>query len=179
MMAGTRRGGELTPGPGSAEDIATRATRRRRQEIGDKGQSDKDEELPIKKRQDELAGELVEEGVSEKEAREIAVEAVEKNIKYLFQEASIPGPAIFDIKSKAGTIIILLNSKHPASDNLFELLKEEGSEQDTPALRSLKLLLTAWARLEDEAEDKRRQDLEDVRLDWGRIARDFLQVVED
>ena len=179
MREGSRSEGDLLPGAGSAEDIATRATRRRRQEIGDKGQSDKDEDLPTRKRQDELTDTLIEEGVPEKEAREIAVEAVTKNIKYLFQEADVPGPAIFDIKSKAGTIIILINSKHPARDNLFELLQEENCDKDTPALRSLKLLLTAWARLEDEAEDRKRQDLEDVRLDWGRIARDFLQVADE
>jgi thioredoxin-like negative regulator of GroEL len=80
-----------------------------------------------------------------------------------------------DVKAKAGTIIINVNTRHPASEHLFELLKPSNSDADPPALKALKLLLTAWARLEDEAGDARRQHLEDIRQDWGRLARDFLQ----
>jgi len=115
--------------------------------------------------------------VDEEQAKEIAVEYVRKHFKYLFQEAPVPGAAIFDIRSKAGTIIILLNTRHPASEHLFAILKED--EEDTPALKALKLLLTAWARLEDEAGEVRRQQLEDIRGDWGRIARDFLNEAEE
>ena len=85
---------------------------------------------------------------------------------------------MFDIRSRAGKLFVILNDRHPAKDGLFELLHEdeEGSSQ---ALKALKLLLEAWARLEDEAEAKQRQVLEDVRSDWGRIARDFLQEAAD
>lgn len=115
--------------------------------------------------------------MDEKEAKEIAIEYVRKHFKYLFQEAPVPGAAIFDIRSKAGTIIILLNTRHPASEHLFALLKSD--EEEHPALKALKLLLTAWARLEDEAGEARRQQLEDIRSDWGRIARDFLAEAEE
>lgn len=175
MREGARRGGERTPPPGSAEEIATRATLRRRQVYGDKGQSDQAEKLPQDQREQELENELIAEGVPEQQAKEIAVAYVRSNIKFLFQEAEIPGPAIFDVKSKAGTIIININTRHPASEHLFELLKQENAEAETPALKALKLLLSAWARLEDEAGDQRRQQLEDTRQDWGRLARDFLQ----
>jgi hypothetical protein len=44
----------------------------------------------------------------------------------------------------------------------------------------LKLLLTAWARLEDEAtSEQRRQRLEQIRYDWGTLAWDFLHKLED
>lgn len=40
----------------------------------------------------------------------------------------------------------------------------------------LKLLLMAWARYEDEQpEGKRKQDAQDARIDWGRLARRFLE----
>lgn len=45
--------------------------------------------------------------------------------------------------------------------------------------KGLKLLLAAWARYEDEQPDgKRRQDTQDTRVDWGRIARQFLEQEE-
>ena len=177
MREGTRKESEVAPAPGSAEDIATRATERRRKEVGEHGKSDSDEGMSDEEKQAQISEELVAEGVDENEAKEIAVEFVRKRFKYLFQEAPVPGSVIFDIRSKAGTIIILLNTRHPASEHLFAILKDD--EDDTPALKALKLLLTAWARLEDEAGDTRRQQLEDIRGDWGRIARDFLKEAEE
>jgi thioredoxin-like negative regulator of GroEL len=111
---------------------------------------------------------------------QLAVEYVKSNVKFLFQEAEIPGTAMFDVRLKAGTIIILFNTKHPAREHFFELLKQEGAEADTPAQKALKLLLSARARLEDEAAGSgRKQVLEDARLDWGRLARDFLQAANE
>lgn len=179
MREGVRKKGQVVAPPGSAEEIATRAIKQRRQQIGDKGRSDQSEQMPLEQRKDELTQQLVEQGMPEQEAKQIAVEAVTRHIKIIFQEADIPGAVIFDVKSKAGTIIVLVNSRHPASKDLFELLRESGSEADTPALRALKLLLSAWGRLEDEAGDQRRQQLEDIRADWGRIARDFLQAAAE
>jgi len=179
MREGVRKKGQLVAPPGSAEEVATRAIKQRRQQMGDKGRSDQSEQMPLEQRKDELTQQLVEQGMPEQEAKHIAVEAVTRHIKIIFQEADIPGAVIFDVKSKAGTIIVLLNSRHPASKDLFELLRESNSEADTPAFKALKLLLSAWGRLEDEAGDQRRQQLEDIRADWGRIARDFLQAAAE
>jgi len=45
--------------------------------------------------------------------------------------------------------------------------------------KGLKLLLAAWARYEDEQpEGKRRQELQDTRVEWGKIARQFLESEE-
>jgi hypothetical protein len=179
MMIGARRPGEVVAPPGSAEDIATRATKKRREQLGDRGRSDREEQKPAPERTAELAQELIAEGVDETTATQVAVQAVRSNIKFLFQDAEIPGTAFFDIKSKAGTIIVNINTRHPVSEHLFELLKANNTEPDPPTLKALKLLLTAWARLEDESGDARRQQLEDVRQDWGRLARDFLQEADD
>lgn len=179
MMIGARRPGEVVAPPGSAEEIATRATRKRREQLGDRGRSDQEEQMATPERTAELAQELIAEGVDETTATQVAVQAVRSNIKFLFQDAEIPGTSFFDIKSKAGTIIININTRHPASEHLFELLRANNTEPDPPTLKALKLLLTAWARLEDESGDARRQQLEDIRQDWGRLARDFLQEAED
>ena len=121
------------------------------------------------------------EGVPEPQAKQIAVEYVRSNVKFLFQEAEIPGTAMFDVRLKAGTIIILINAKHPAREHFFDLLKEEGAEIDTPAQKALKLLLSAWAaRLEDEAAGSgRSRSSKTRRADWGRLARDFLQAANE
>ena len=179
MREGVKTEEELVAPPGSAEDIASRATAKRRELIGDKGKSDIDEKMPVEEKRDVLKGELVATGgLKEQEAKEIAIEyAGRQDIKYLFQEASISGPQIFDIRSKGGKILILLNTRHPASANLFELLKNDST--DHPALAGLKILLMAWARLEDEASDKYREALEDIRTDWGRMARDFMAEVDE
>src|SRR5690606_12565594 len=107
MGEGSRKAGDVARPKGSAEDIATRATQKRREQIGDRGESDKGETLPESEKESQISEELVAEGVDEKEAKEIAVEYVRKQYKYLFQEAPVPGAAIFDIRSKAGTIIVL------------------------------------------------------------------------
>ena len=171
---------KFTPPPGSAEDVATKAIAQRRTQLGDKGESDKSEKLPVAEREKQLEAELVSEGVPEPQAKQIAVEYVKSNVKFLFQEADIPGTAMFDVRLKAGTIIVLINSKHPAREHFFDLLKLEGAEADTPTQKALKLLLSAWARLEDEsAGTGRKQMLEDARSDWGRLARDFLQAANE
>ncbi len=178
---GRRRRNENIPEPGSAEEIATRATKKRRDRLGDKGKSDKDENLSIGERRKLLAIELEEEGHTPQEAGQIAVDLIckDETSKYVFQEAQVPGPSIFDVRLKAGKIIIVLNTNHPATAGLFELLREEDGINDTPALKALKLLFTAWARLEDEAEEEGRQNYEEVRTDWGRMARLFLKEAEE
>ena len=180
---GTRRRNENIPELGSAEDIATRATKKRRERLGDKGKSDKDENLPIGERRKLLAIELEEEGHAPQEAQQIAIDWISEDgkegPKYIFQESRVPGPSMFDVRSKAGKIIVVLNTDHPATAGLFELLRDEDGINDTLPLKALKLLFTAWARLEDEAEEEGRQHYEEVRTDWGRMARAFLKEAEE
>lgn len=178
MGEGKKKKGENVPPPGSAESIATEATKKRRIEHGYEGESDKDESLPIEVREKTVREELESLDVEPEEAKEIAIDVVRSDVKFVFKEGPVPGPVMFDIRSRAGKLFVILNDRHPAKDGLFELLHED-EEDSSRALKALKLLLEAWARLEDEAEAKQRQVLEDVRSDWGRIARDFLQEAAD
>ncbi len=170
----------------SPEKRATRVTENRQQE-GYKGESDKDESLPAKQRQAAIVTTLTDMGITKSQAKELAAFTVSDNLKYTFAEADLETAAFFSVKSKGGAIVVTLNTNHPAYKNLVEILEDEVENVDTETLRSrltnslkgLKLLLAAWARYEDEQPDgKRRQDTQDARVDWGRIARQFLESEE-
>ena len=75
--------------------------------------------------------------------------------------ANMNNPAIlFDVIAGQSTIpVVKLNSQHNAFQNGH----------------SFELLLQAWAQMEADAWDVRKQLLEDIRTDWGRVARDISQ----
>lgn len=165
------------------ERRATDVTEKRKQE-GHLGESDKSETLPPEERQVIIEKTLTNEGITESKAKELAAITISDNLKYIFAEADIETAAFFSVKLRAGAIAVTLNTNHPAYDNLVEILEEDVENVDTQTLRSrltnslkgLKLLLMAWARYEDEQPDgKRRQIAQDIRVDWGRIARQFLE----
>jgi hypothetical protein len=165
------------------EKVATVVTQERKQG-GHKGGSDKDESLPREERQEVIEKTLVEQGVAETKAKELAATTVDDGLKYTFVQADLETAAFFSVKPRGGAIIVTLNTSHPAYKNLVEVLEEEVEGVDVETLRErlinslegLKLLLMAWARYEDEQPDgKRKQAAQDVRVDWGRIARQFLE----
>lgn len=166
-----------------AEEKGTEATRKRIEE-GHHGQSDIQEaEQPTEQREQEIFEELVEQGTTQKQAEELAAQTVGRGLKYTIVKSPLSSPAFFDVKSRGGAVIISLNINHPAYNHLVELLQERVDEADETELRTrlvsaregLELLLMAWARYEDEQPDgPRRAKAQDVRWDWGRMARDFL-----
>ena len=170
-----------------AEQTATDRTRERIEE-GHVGASDKDEDLPVATRVEQLEGALVDAGVEQKEAEELAATTVEVGLKYLFAKSELDTDAFFSVRPKGGAMFITLNTDHPAYDNLVEVLDQstEGATEEDLAERlnnaasGLRLLLMAWARYEDELPDnsKRKRDAQETRKDWGRIARAFLSQAE-
>lgn len=164
------------------EETATARTKERQQE-GHTGQSDMEEKMSVDQRKEAIHDSLIDEGVAEKEAEELAGHTVDNGLKYVFAKADLQTSAFFSVKLKGGAMIITLNTSHPAYDNLVDILEEdvEGVEASelrdrlTKALGGLKLLLTAWARYEDEEPDgNRRIAAQETRNDWGRIAWRFL-----
>lgn len=179
---GSRGGPKRHTGP-VAEQVATAVTEERKKE-GHAGQSDKDESLPKEERQKAIEKTLTDEGITEKQAIQLAATTVDDGLKYIFAEADIETAAFFSVKPRGGAIIVTLNTNHPAYNNLVEILEEDVEGVSTETLRSrltnslegLKLLLMAWARYEDEQPDgRRKQMVQDARGDWGRIARQFLE----
>lgn len=169
--------------PYKPQKIATTVTKERKGQ-GYKGKSDEGEKLPKEERKQEIQETLQEEGVTKAQAELLAATTVDDGLKYIFAEAPIDSPAFFSVKPKGGAIIVTLNTDHSAYRNLVEILEEDVDKADMDTLRSrlinslegLKLLLMAWARYEDEQPDgKRKSDAQNTRIDWGKIARQFLE----
>ena len=168
----------------SPEMHGTRETRRRQRQ-GFTGTSDPGETAPAEERQSAIETELVEQGVSQTQARELAAATVSDGMKYVFNESDLETSAFFSVRPRGGALIISLNTSHPAYDHLIELLDTPDLENQAPedlvarlnnAWKGLKLLLEAWARYEDEQpEGPRRDQAQDTRNDWGRVARQFME----
>lgn len=165
-------------------DIEKRATTytEERKKQGFVGGSDKDEALPVEEKIKHISTGLVTSGVKEEEAQEVATYTVSNNLKYSFTEAAFESDAFFTVQPSGGALNILINRNHPAYDNLIEAL--DGDSKDDrdlkvrieKASKGLRMLLAAWARFEDEIPDgERKDDIQDARKDWGRIAKKFLR----
>jgi hypothetical protein len=134
-----------------------------------------------------LLGDAIEgQGVDAEVARRVAVEAFGAQIKFVWVEAPLKSSAFFETSPQAGKLLITINRSHPAFQYLISLLDSTPDEVspsesaeglvkklDT-ANFALKLLLMAWARLEDEAGGEAKDHLQETREDWGRISRKFL-----
>lgn len=179
---GTREARNQRHEEAEAEKLATEKTRERQKE-GHEGESDENESLPEKEKVKEIQKGLEEDGLPEEEARGLAARVVEDELKYKFNRTALPTPApIFSIKRRGGAIIINLNTKHPGYDRLIAALEEDEDEDEDElrsrlrkARKSIRLLLLAWARHEDEQQGENRIHVQDTRHDWGRVARDFMQ----
>jgi hypothetical protein len=159
-----------------AEKAATDSVMRRRERVGDTGRSDKDEQAPLDERASALTADFVQDGVEEAKALELAVDYVNKKIKFRFKHADMSGSHIFDVSTSGGVILVTLNSRHPVHSRLFEALQGEDGPEAQYA-REVLSLIAAWARMEDEApSEKMRISIEDTRFQWGRMAMDFFEI---
>lgn len=168
----------------TAESQATEVTKKLQGE-GHEGQSDADESLPAAERAEALAREFLDIGWTEDQAKQFSNTIVSEGIKYSFAEGELEGRSFFTVKPVAGEIVVKINTNHPAYENLVEVLEEdvdESTEREVivdrlvRANRGLMLLLMAWARYEDEERRPEfREQLQDIRTDWGRVAARFLR----
>ena len=179
-----RRGARVRHDLRSAEVRGTLQTRKRQAE-GFTGTSDAGERAPAEEREKAIAAELRDQGVPVEQARELSATVVQDGIKYVFNVSDIETSAFFSVRPRGGAVVIALNMSHPAYRHLIELLDAPNPEALSPeelvsrlnnAWMGLKLLLEAWARYEDEQpEGPRRNQVQDARNDWGRVARQFLE----
>ena len=99
-------------------------------------------------------------------ALRIEREGVNNNVKLLFQSSEENGQ---------GAKNCLEALDEDCEDNSPSKLKERLEK----ASLGLKLLLAAWARYEDETPDGiRKENVQNVREDWGKYAKDFLKYVK-
>jgi hypothetical protein len=164
------------------EKTATTYTEERKNQ-GYVGSSDRDESLTPQEKLKVISTGLITSGVEESEAIEVAKYTVEHNLKYSFTDSYFESDAFFTVQPSGGALNIILNRNHPAYEHLIEVLEHNEKDNDkdlkirlNEASKGLKLLLAAWARFEDEIPDgDRKDDIQDARKDWGRIARKFLK----
>jgi hypothetical protein len=115
----------------------------------------------------------------EQEREEFATEFARKNLRFLFTYTRLPGQFLFDINYDKGIYNIIINENHPAYPNFINLLERADKikpDDEPSAEKGLKLLLESWARMEDEAPDSLKSDLQNIRYQWGILAREFFKV---
>ena len=181
------KGQEKDPAKADERSAVARATEvvKDRKQKGSRGLSDEDDDLDPEEKLKRLKAQFDEEGLSPEAAAARAMTLLERGYKFDFREAQLGGRMFFDLKRTAGVITITLNSSHPAYQNLLEVLltvPEEDISKDrllsllTDARESLQHLFYAWARLEDEEMNvERREQIEDVRFEWGKFLAQFLR----
>lgn len=128
--------------------------------------------------------ELVERGgLAERDAREIAEAVVTLGRKVVFVTTDEDSNAFFSPKAIPGVHEVRLNLNHPVFVQLVEVLDPELATDDVDELRdkiskasdALKLLLCAWVRYELEAREVRRRNIAEMRREWGKMARLFVE----
>ncbi len=134
------------------------------------------EQIPSEERQAGLADLFVESGQPEDEARELARVLVQEDISYQFNPDQLDGFQMFNVRSIQGVLHINLNTEHPIYDLISYLedqLSTEIDESDPAfqAMVALRLLLSSWARMEDQTESREeRTRIQDIAMSWGRQA---------
>ncbi len=159
-------------GKDSAESMGSSAVDGR-----EKTEVDKEFEKISEKEKLEIIKQQLEKGGIEN-SKENANEIIEKKLRFHFTDVSLPSNMLFDIEPKAGIYNIQLNKNHPAFLNFFKLLADQdelNEDENASTEKGLKLLLESWARLEDEASENLKEELQNIRLEWGKLARLFFR----
>lgn len=167
--------------PDTGQDVEDAATGIIKSQT-EQGTTDQSIDIPSEQKEDRIKQSLEDYSIATADAATIAKETVVKGRRVIFQ--SVPGQdsrSFFHVRSVGDVIEVLLNANHAVYRHLFEALDDDPGDQADLSQRlnrasfSLKMLLIAWARYEDKLPLDGKQTAEDVRADWGREARDFLQ----
>ncbi|MBK0328785.1 ATP-binding protein [Rhodobacteraceae bacterium F11138] len=120
-------------------------------------------------------------------AKAIADAILTRKRKVAFLEKAMEGYAFFNVESVQGGVTnVVFNSNHPFYENLVKALNPD-TEEDTEkelldrvhtASDTLRIVFSAWARYEME-EVRHKQRLSDMRQEWGKMTRFFLDDGED
>lgn len=181
------KGQETDPAKTNERSAVAKATRvvEDRRARGSKGLTDDAADGDDAERRKELERQFGEDGLSPEAAAARALTLVERGYRFDFREDELSGSMFFDLRRTAGVITITLNSKHQAYKNLLNVLLSKPEDEISKerllsllgdARDSLQLLFYAWARLEDEeTNDEKREQIEDVRYEWGRFLAQFFR----
>ena len=137
--------------------------------------TDKDrEQIPSEERVEGLTKQFIEAGQGDEEAQQLAKSLVEEALSYQFSPAQLDGFQMFNVRSNHGVLHINLNTDHP----IYDLLKhieddlDENADESDPGFQAsvaIRLLLSSWARMEDQTESRdERTRIQDIAMNWGR-----------
>ncbi|MEO1955225.1 MAG: ATP-binding protein [Gammaproteobacteria bacterium] len=153
---------------------------KKRQEEGYSGLSDIEESSSTIEERKETLSELLQSKSDDPDsAREMAGLLVDSNLKYHFSSLPYDGPSFFAIETRGGVMNINVNANHSLHKHLYDILDSDNSEANHSTLIALKIMIQAWARMEDESSDIQRERFSDIRNDWGRMTRDQLRIAFD
>lgn len=171
----TRDGGKETPET-KAADTATQADREAiKAGTEQRTNTDRDREnTPQAERIEGLTKQFEEQGHSSDEAAGLARSLVEADLSYQFNAVQLDGYQIFNVRSNQGILHINLNTDHPIYGLIQHIegnLSENVDESD-PAFQAtvaLRLLLSSWARMEDQTHNRdERIRIQHTAINWGR-----------
>ena len=168
------------------EDVATKIINEQT-ERGETGDSDNAPKTSREEKIQQIVESAKQVRVGEEIAQEWAEETVRSGRRVLLKSVTLGHQdAFLDVESVNDVIEVWLNAQHPVHEHLIEVVAAESEDQTLEevvkrlqkAAFTLRLLLVAWARHEDKAPAGMKDALEDARMDWGREARKFLNVIE-
>jgi len=140
-----------------------------------KTQTDLDREtIPSDDRVEGLIERFTQAGQPAAEARELARVLVQEDLSYQFNPAQLDGYLMFNVRSAQGVLHINLNTDHPIYDLISHVEDRIALDvdEDDPlfqAVVALRLLLSAWARMEDQTESRdERTQIQHISMNWGR-----------
>ena len=132
------------------------------------------DQIPPQEREARLTEQFIESGQAAQDAQQLAKLLVQEGLSYQFNSTQLDGYQIFRVRPKYGVLHIELNTDHPIYDLLKHIeddLPEDVDESD-PAFQAsvaIRLLLSSWARMEDQTESREeRTRIQDIAMNWGR-----------
>ena len=171
------------PGPGVprtpeevAVDTATAADREA-VEAGEEppSQTDLDRDaIPAEDRERGLAEQFRQDGHTQEDAQALAKRIVAEGTAYKFGSRQLDGSQMFSVRRSDGVLQIYLNTDHEIYDLLRHiedksLRKIERSDPLFQSIVTIRLLISAWARMEDQTDPQRdRARIQNTAIDWGR-----------
>lgn len=185
VVKGARKGSRHPQSATDIEDVATNIVEEQKAK-GEKGATDMAPPIDDEEKRKALETSLKEHDVDSPTALARATEIVDRGRRVLIESVRLNNQhAFFDVKPVGDVIEVLLNESHPVYEHLIDVLRSgdgEGAEDLARRLQTadftLRMLLIAWARYEDKLPHGDRIQAVDARMDWGREARKFLEVIE-
>ena len=181
LQIGRQEKGRKT-GSDERHELFTVKVEQRKQE-GHTGKTDKQMENQTEdERAEKLKSELTG-SVPDDKIKEEVDDLVRNKLRVKFQKAEWGNSQFFDVSFEGGVEIIKINTGHNAYKNLMSVVEDltEDGDRDKAVKRlkdaqiGLLLLLSSWARMEDEApNDNMRKTMANIRFHWGEIMEEFL-----